>query len=229
MKPILIVAATSAEIRGLFENHEVYSGFSGNLVPLDYHDHMIDILVTGPGMVPTAFYLGQWLGIKTYDLVINAGIAGSFKTQFAPGTVVNVISDIFPELGAQAGEEFIPLYNMEMSKPYLPVFVNRNGVIENQSLPPSPTLATLPRVKGITVNTISGNEKHIAALVSRTDADIETMEGAAFFFACRAADVPCIQLRAISNYVEPRNLKNWDVDNAVKNLNSTLKQILDEL
>jgi futalosine hydrolase len=49
---------------------------------------------------------------------------------------------------------------------------------------------------------------------------IESMEGAAFFYACRQAGVPCMQIRAVSNYVEKRNRDNWQIGLAVKNLNT---------
>jgi futalosine hydrolase len=48
---------------------------------------------------------------------------------------------------------------------------------------------------------------------------IESMEGAAFFYACRQLNVPCLQIRAVSNYVEKRNRDNWHIGLAIKNLN----------
>jgi len=38
-----------------------------------------------------------------------------------------------------------------------------------------------------------------------------------------------IQLRAISNMVEPRNRSNWKIELAITNLNATLNLLLDEL
>jgi futalosine hydrolase len=32
-------------------------------------------------------------------------------------------------------------------------------------------------------------------------------------------NVPCIQIRAVSNYVERRNRDNWQIGLAIKNLN----------
>jgi futalosine hydrolase len=54
------------------------------------------------------------------------------------------------------------------------------------------------------------------------------MEGAAFFYSCAQAGLPSIQLRAISNWVEPRNRDAWNIPLAISNLNQTIAQLLSE-
>lgn len=55
-------------------------------------------------------------------------------------------------------------------------------------------------------------------------AQIEQMEGAAFFALCEALDIEAAEIRAISNYVgEPR--EEWDFEGAVKNLTEILSQL----
>jgi futalosine hydrolase len=44
------------------------------------------------------------------------------------------------------------------------------------------------------------------------------MEGAAVYFVCNEMNIPVIQIRAISNYIEPRNKSNWDIKKAIKSL-----------
>nr|MBA3901986.1 futalosine hydrolase [Bacteroidota bacterium] len=80
-------------------------------------------------------------------------------------------------------------------------------------------LDKLSKVKGISVNQVHGEEKAIEKVVQRLNPDTESMEGAAFFYACFSEGLPCVQIRAISNYVEKRNRENWDIPLAVKNLN----------
>jgi futalosine hydrolase len=48
------------------------------------------------------------------------------------------------------------------------------------------------------------------------------MEGGAFLYACLSENIPCIQIRSISNYVAPRNSAEWDIKKAVQTLNKTL-------
>lgn len=93
----------------------------------------------------------------------------------------------------------------------------------------SGTLKNLPPVSGITVNTVHGNSDSIKKVVRRFHPDIETMEGAAFFYACSQQKIPCLQIRAVSNYVAMRNKSAWNIPLAVKNLNETVIKILDEI
>ena len=99
----------------------------------------------------------------------------------------------------------------------------KNAVLRNhQSLLDLP----YPKLRAITVNTVHGSEDEIEKIRQRLNPQVETMEGAAFFFACKMAQVSCIQIRAISNYVERRNKANWDIPSAVKNLNDEIVKLL---
>ena len=73
---------------------------------------------------------------------------------------------------------------------------------------------------------MSGNTTTIKKIKNRLSPDIETMEGAAVFRVCNDFNIPCMQIRSVSNFVGERNKKNWNIDLAVKNLNLYLKVIL---
>jgi len=45
------------------------------------------------------------------------------------------------------------------------------------------------------------------------------MEGAAVLYCCEQLGIPCLQIRSVSNYVEPRNRNNWEIALAISNLN----------
>ena len=64
-------------------------------------------LVTGIGMVATAIAVSKALSLKHYDLVVNAGIAGSFNRSIPLGSVVEVVQDQLSEMGAQDGTHFL--------------------------------------------------------------------------------------------------------------------------
>ena len=53
------------------------------------------VLVTGIGMVNTSINLTRELSKNRYDLVINMGIAGSFKDSINIGDVVEITEDSF--------------------------------------------------------------------------------------------------------------------------------------
>ena len=87
-------------------------------------------------------------------------------------------------------------------------------------------LSRLPAVSGITVNLVHGNARSIAAVVERFSPQVESMEGAAFMFACLIHEIPFAQVRAVSNMVERRNRDAWKMDDAIRNLNGTALRIL---
>jgi len=171
-----------------------------------------DVIVTGIGMVSTTFSLTKKLSEKAYDLVINMGVAGSFSDEIKIGDVVEVIEDIFSEIGFENGNSFSEFTNFR---------------IENSFKVDEKT--NLKKAKGITVNTVHGNEKIITEIISRLNPDVESMEGAACFMVCEQFAIPCIQIRAISNKVEKRNTENWNLDLAISNLNTEAEKIIEFL
>jgi len=58
------------------------------------------------------------------------------------------------------------------------------------------------------------------------EAQVESMEGAAFFYACLQKGIEPLQLRAISNYVVPRNRESWRMQEAIVALNEQLQELL---
>jgi futalosine hydrolase len=198
---VLIVAATRAEVGGLISSFQLPEG---NFITAPG----FDLLVTGVGMTATAFALGQHLS-AAYSLVVNLGIAGCYNRQVALGTVVNVVADQFAELGAENKDEFLTIDELGFGKS---VYHN----LYNQS---DDAIANLRPVHGITVNKVHGNKDSIAAVTARLNPVTESMEGAAIFYSCSQMNIPCLQIRSISNYVEERNRTNWEIGHAVKKLN----------
>ncbi len=177
------------------------------------------LLITGVGMVATAYALGCELAADNYDLAINLGIAGSFDRGIALGEVVEVITDTLAELGAEDDTVFLPIDQMGFG----------DSRFDATYQPGELMLPSAKKVTGITVNTVHGNEASIQKLQQRLNAQTESMEGAAFFYACSQAGVPCMQLRAISNYVEKRNRDAWQIGLAIKNLNTYALELLEAL
>jgi futalosine hydrolase len=60
-----------------------------------------DILVTGVGIPSTVFHLTKRLLAKKYDLIIQAGVAGTFNDRFKLSEVVLVKEDAFADLGIE--------------------------------------------------------------------------------------------------------------------------------
>ncbi|WP_142601204.1 futalosine hydrolase [Solitalea koreensis] len=202
---LLLVAATKAEIQPF----------------INIHPHT-DVLITGVGMVATTYHLTKHLAKNSYDLVINAGIAGAFDRSIKLGEVIQVISEELPELGAEDGDHFVSLTDLGFMNPN--EFPFTNGKLINNF-----RTENLKSLAGVTVNTVNGNESSIQKMVERCTPDVESMEGAAFFYVCLQENVKFIQLRSISNHVEKRNRANWDIPLAIKHLNNYLIEYVNKI
>ena len=220
---ILLVAATRAEVSQFTDR--VSDPQHPDQVRLK--DHQIDILITGVGMVATAYALGRHLSLNTYDLAINAGIAGSFDFDIALGEVVQISEDTFADLGAEDGDDFISLKQLGFGEinQFADTHLQKEETIREDHYN-FKILDHIKKVKAITVNKVHGHEFSIAKTLSRTNAQVESMEGAAFFFACNQSLTPCLQIRSISNYIERRNKEKWNMPLAIGNLNDFLYRML---
>ena len=207
---ILIVAATAEEIDLTIKAWHT-SDFRGSCVTKN-----IEFLVTGVGMTATAFALGRELATKRYDLAINAGIAGAFDRSLKIGEVVSVNLDCFSELGAEDGSAFITIDELGLGK----TSIKPEMPVENFSLP------FMKMARSITVNKVHGCFESIFETVQRLNPQTESMEGGAFFYACNKMEIPCIQIRAVSNYVEQRNRAAWNIPLAIQNLNKLLQSLI---
>ncbi len=224
---ILIVAATLNEINFLIDK----IGFQilhNTFYRTTFKNNQIDLVITGVGMVATAFQMGKTLTASHYDLALNFGIAGSFTEDIELGSVVNVTEDCFAELGIEDDEMFIPLHELKLLK-HDSFFQEEKIVINNNPLINNPLFNSLLKVKGITVNTVHGNEKSIEKIKSMYNPVTESMEGASFLQICANEQIPCAQIRSISNYVEKRDTSKWNIPFAIQQLNEVAIQIIQEL
>jgi len=207
---ILIVAATQLELNPVQE------------VLNEIDRHKLSYLVTGVGMTATAFHLGRAIS-NEYDLAINIGLAGAFDRSIALGEVVNVIQDHCSEEGVQDGDEFLNLEEIGLRKGDEFPFID--GHLKSSFNSP----IQLKELRGITVNTVHGNENSIRKVTQRLHPEVESMEGAAFMYACNVQKLPCLQIRAISNYVEKRDRNSWKIDLALNNLAKETYSLIKQL
>ena len=223
VKKILLVAATAMEVK-LLTNECTFKGSrSDNFKTYAFGPVNFDLLITGIGTTFTTFFLTQALLSESYSLVVDTGIAGSLSETARIGDVVNVVEEEFADLGIEKENEILTLFDSGFMHPDEFPFENR--VLKADA---DHYASMLPRVKGITSNISHGRESSINELKNRFSATVESMEGAAVFFVCRWLGVPCIQIRAISNRVEPRSKAVWDIPLALENLKNSLQKVLAE-
>lgn len=222
---ILLIAATLPEIeptvtwlRARAERGE------GNV--LHFGEDEVEVMFTGVGLAATAFALGGRLAAGPLpDLCLQAGVGGAIRAeaeQLELGQVVRVVRERFADLGAEtAGGDWLTLNDLGLA-PGLP-FAPDGSLRVLPGYDPLP----LPEVEGVSVNRVTGSAESIRRLRANfPDARVESMEGAAFFYACLAHGLEPIQLRAISNFVEPRDRANWRLGEAIGRLNEVLMSLL---
>ena len=221
---ILIVSATEKEILPVKKNLKINVSNACMMKYTVVKDLAVDYLITGVGCTFTTYTLSQKLQAEKYDLVINAGIAGSFNPDLKIGDVVWVEQDEFAGLGIEEGKNFYTLFDKNFLNPN--EFPFNNGKLENPNQFKQNVFQSLQKVKAITSDITHGNKESIEKIKQKFAADIETMEGAAFFYVCLKEGVQFMAIRSISNYVQERNTQSWNIPLAIQNLNHKLLEII---
>lgn len=218
---ILYVSATKTE-------SDILKQIPGIMVQQDcyrFNHYEINPLITGVGSVATAWTMKQWFSSNMKpDLVINAGIAGSYREDLHIGEVVIPVSDCFADAGVENGNDFLTLDEAGLCGSDNFPFTSGQIVCSNKYT--DLAVKHLRSVNAITVNTATGSEMTIKKLTAKFNPDIETMEGATFFYICAREKVPFLAMRAVSNLVEPRDMSKWNITVALNNLSEKLKDFL---
>lgn len=219
---ILFVTATSREADILRKIASPYE--SGKKLVSD--NCTMETLVTGVGPIATAWQIANWLTLNPKpDLAINLGIAGSFREEIKVGEVVLPVSDCFADAGVEADDgSFITLAEAGLEDP--DKFPFKGGRITNGNIYIEKASRRLKTVNAISVNTATGSLSTRQRLVRKFDPDIETMEGAAFFYFCKRMNIPFMAFRSVSNMVEARNKRRWNIPLALDNLAAELQYFI---
>ena len=230
---ILIVSATEPEVALALQKLEHNKKISEYLTfARTANEHNIYFLYTGVGMIATTYHLTNTLQNHQFDCIINAGIAGGIR-HAQIGEVVNVVDDLFFELGAEDNDIFIPIQSMNLlQEKDFPL--NAKNITFKNNFGDNEIIKRLNVAHGITVNKVHGNVNSIKAMHKRLLQNnalcfTESMEGAAVAYVAAKQNIAAIQLRGVSNMVEPRNRNNWNIPLALQNLNEVLFEFLTSL
>jgi len=215
---ILLVAATAGEAAGLADRLGMGTQTAGTDCregELGVHD--ISLQLTGIGMVNTAAHLASLLARRPFHLAINLGICGSY-VEHSPGTVVEIAEELYGDLGAtDAAGRFLDLGQLGF-----PLGTMGGRPYYNQLVNPRPSSLAVPKVRGLTANTVAGDAALIAQRWQRWQPEVETMESAAFFQLCLEHRLPFYAFRAVSNAVAGRDRNKWEIPLAIQKLEAFL-------
>ena len=214
MKRVLIVVATEREIFPFVqflkeEKSKIRNSIFGEA------GYAFDISVTGVGLVNTAYQMGKNLATKKYDIALNVGVAGAYNSILELGEIMEVVSEQFADFGAEEADgSFLDIFQMKLIDGNVAPFSNNKLINKKQLKNPE-----LKLVQGLSVQTVRGFDKTIDRTKRKFNADVESMEGAAFFQACLDTNTPFAEIRTISNYVAPRDTSTWQMKDAIIALN----------
>jgi futalosine hydrolase len=223
MNKILIVSATELEAKALLKKCSKKSMLNLNF----FESENFDLLISGVGMLKTAISLNMLLAERKYSFLINMGIAGAFSKNHSLTEVVNIESESIADFGLEKSGELIDVFEMNLEKP--DEFPFSNKVLKNYSLINNRIVEALPKCSGLSVNLLTDSKEKIEIRKAKYGADVESMEGAAFFYSCLMQKIPFVSIKSISNYVGETDKNNWKINKAVENINNTIIQILNQI
>jgi len=239
MKPILILAAVEQEIallRDAFGESAVtrdgafpyYEGMLG--------DRPVAICAAGVGKVNAAAAATALIERLQPALVMNTGCGGAYSSSgLTVGDLVVASDEILGDEGVLTADGWHDLEWMKLSSlahnshPYhnrLPL--SRHHAEKAVRLADGYGLK-LRRGPFITVSTCSGTRQRGDELAARFNGICENMEGAAIVQVCLRYGIDCLELRGISNTVDTRDLKSWDIPRAVETAQRFLLKYLEEI
>ena len=222
-KKILIVAATEFEIAPLiFHLNENWTfKKERTFTNLNFE---IQVLITGVGIMATTFHLTQELAKTQYDYALQAGIGGVYPCdEVNLGEVVRISEDRLADFGVRAAD------NSFQTLAEIGIEEKSSNVIIAPQLPDIfAKFANLSLAKGLTVQCPLGdsNWRNNFDFDNNTIV-VESMEGSAFHYVCSAYQLTFVQLRSLSNWIEPRDKSKWKLNESIRNLNKVLIDLTD--
>jgi futalosine hydrolase len=219
---IAVIAATPGEIEPFIHYLQTHAE-QHSFQTYQMHTLFIDILYTGIGIMDTMYTLMDYVSHRHPDAWIQVGIGGAFDPSLSVGSVYKMESEMLIGFGAEEQSGVIrDPFQLGWSDPNDSPYAN--GILSC----PFHIQSKLPAATGMTSFHSHGDASRIELLRSGKNAQIESMEGAPFFYISLLKKIPFLSFRAISNYVEPRDVSQWQIQPAIEHLNKALIEWLED-
>jgi futalosine hydrolase len=207
MKPILIVIATELEAARLPKLERAIT------------------VVSGIGAVNAALTTQAGILEHKPSMVLSVGIGGAYPNSgLQPGVAAVSSQIVYAGLGAMDGETFLDLEQLGFS------LLERNGAKTFNALPVSglarafAEAAEIARGPFLTLETVTGSSETASRLERQVPgALVEGMEGAGVAHVAFKHNIPCLEVRGISNMVGPRDRSKWKIPEAMQALARALE------
>ncbi|MYZ36342.1 MULTISPECIES: futalosine hydrolase [unclassified Streptomyces] len=193
---------------------------------------VVDVLAGGVGPTAAAVATATALAASPYDppyhLVISAGIGGGFRHRAPVGSLVVADRIVAADLGAESADGYLPVeklgFGRSVHRPPAELTARIAKLLDaapaggttGTTAGPATTALLAPV---LTVSTVTGTAARAAELTARHPlAAAEAMEGFGVAEAAAVHSVPCVEIRAISNAVGPRDRDSWEIGRALEAL-----------
>lgn len=216
---VVITSATEKEISPIKEAINAKYALNNFKTTVSFHE-------SGVGVLASCFSISKLIFEQKPDLIIQAGIAGTFIEEVTLSKVVVVKEEITGDVGVEENGLYIDLFDLGLQHENLFPFSSKKlvNVRLNQL-----NYLKLDEVTGITINEITTRPQRIDQLKAKYNAAIESMEGASLHYCCLQTSTSFIQIRAISNYIGERDKSKWTINSALGNLANVISLYVEQL
>jgi futalosine hydrolase len=226
--PIALLSAVPFEAKKILAslsdtNHPAQGITTGNLDSLN-----LVHVSSGPGTANAASAATLLIERYSPSALVVFGIGGAFHNSgLSVGDVAAAESETFAELGAITPEGFRRAEEIGLST------LTRGSRKYYETFRMDPKLLRLSAAHVsstgpfLTVSTVTGSLKEARKIIQRhAGALCENMEGAAVALVCARYGLPMLEVRGISNMVEDRDVRKWKKDDAARNCQAALVEVL---
>jgi futalosine hydrolase len=200
----------------------------------ELHGKPITFTHCGVGKVNAAHSATLMLENYNIDLMILFGIAGAYSAKGATqGDVAVAESENYGEEGVLTKEGWSSMEVigalLKNDKEYFNTFpldlkLSKLAVKVAKDLGFNVTSGNF-----VTVSQVSGNRESGEILKNRFNSICENMEGAAVAHICTLYGIPMVEIRGISNIVEDRDIKKWNIPLAASHANKVVSELVKRL
>ena len=226
MKPIVVIAAVQQETALLEKALEYSVTVTGG--GYEYLEGIIGsvpvvVCVSGIGKINAAAAAALLIERCQPRLVINTGCAGAYiGSGLTLGNLVVASEEVLADDGVVIVDGWhdlqymnIPSIQLGERRCYNILPLSRHASDKALQLADCYGIS-LTRGRSATISTCSGTRSYAAELAQRWHALIENMEGAAVAQVCLRSGIDCLEIRGVSNMVEERDLRSWNIPMAVE-------------
>ena len=234
MHNIALIAHTHVESRKLLQGIKLFPDRADGIISKGFlHGKSILFSHCGIGKVNAAHSVTLLLEGQRPDTLILFGIAGAY-TEAGVGDVVIAVSENYGEEGVMTpvgwrSMEFTGFPLLKNDLEYFNTFAMDKKLSQLAIKASKDIGLKVHSGNFITVSQCSGTRKTGNIIRKRFNGICENMEGAAVAHICAKYRVPMIEIRGISNIIEDRDIKKWNIPLAVSNCSKAVNEVIRRL